>query len=125
MDPNQRLEYLKQVNLEVKFNGINCLESFVSNLSVSACFCLVQIDHLTCIMLTYCQIRVAPHPGKKIDHNGIRVQLIGQIELASERGTFYDFLSLGMSTDQMAFAPFQHLLNTVYLMATPMAFVLH
>ena len=40
------------------------------------------------------QVRVAPVPGKKFEHNGIRVQLIGQIELASERGSYYDFLSL-------------------------------
>ncbi|GMH34364.1 hypothetical protein BSKO_02198 [Bryopsis sp. KO-2023] len=39
-------------------------------------------------------VRVAPVPGKKFEHNGIRVQLIGQIELASERGNYYDFLSL-------------------------------
>lgn len=41
------------------------------------------------------QVRVAPTPGKKIEHNGIRVQLIGQIEMSSEKGNFYDFLSLG------------------------------
>lgn len=41
------------------------------------------------------QVRVSPFPGKKLEHNGIRVLLIGQIELAADRGHYYDFLSLG------------------------------
>lgn len=41
------------------------------------------------------QVRVSPFPGKKLEHNGIRVLLIGQIELAAEKGHYYDFLSLG------------------------------
>ena len=32
---------------------------------------------------------------KKIDHQGIKVQLLGQIELASERGQPHEFVSLG------------------------------
>lgn len=41
------------------------------------------------------QIRVTPLTTKKFEHQGIRVQLIGQIELASERGQPHDFVSLG------------------------------
>lgn len=42
------------------------------------------------------QIKVANAPGKKLEHQGIRVQLLGQIELKSERGAPNDFLSLGV-----------------------------
>jgi vacuolar protein sorting-associated protein 26 len=38
---------------------------------------------------------VANVPGKKVEHQGIKVQLLGQIELASERGHPHDFVSLG------------------------------
>lgn len=41
------------------------------------------------------QVRVANMPGKKLDHQGIKVQLLGQIELKSERGSPHDFVSLG------------------------------
>ena len=40
------------------------------------------------------QIRVVPSAGRRLEHAGIRVQLIGRIELASERGTKHDFVSL-------------------------------
>ncbi|KAG2493560.1 hypothetical protein HYH03_008374 [Edaphochlamys debaryana] len=40
------------------------------------------------------EIRVTPLTTKKFDHQGIRVQLIGQIELASERGQPHDFVAL-------------------------------
>ena len=40
------------------------------------------------------QVKVANVPGQKVDHNGIKVQLLGQIELASERGHPSDFLAL-------------------------------
>ena len=33
-------------------------------------------------------------PGQQVDHNGIKVQLLGQIELATERGNPSDFLAL-------------------------------
>lgn len=39
-------------------------------------------------------VKATPIPGKRADHQGIRVQLIGQIELASERGHPHDFVSL-------------------------------
>ena len=41
------------------------------------------------------QVKVANVPGKKVEHQGIKVQLLGQIELASERGHPHDFVSLG------------------------------
>ena len=41
------------------------------------------------------QVKATPIPGKRADHQGIRVQLIGQIELAAERGHPHDFVSLG------------------------------
>ena len=41
------------------------------------------------------QIKVANTPGKKVEHQGIRVQLLGQIELKTERGSPQDFLALG------------------------------
>ena len=44
------------------------------------------------------QIKVSNIPGKKFEHQGIKVQLLGQIELASERGHPHDFLSLGNYT---------------------------
>lgn len=34
---------------------------------------------------------------KKLEHQGIKIQLIGQIELVSERGTVHEFVSLGES----------------------------
>ena len=43
------------------------------------------------------QIKVANTPGKKVEHQGIRVQLLGQIELKTERGSPQDFLALGDS----------------------------
>lgn len=41
------------------------------------------------------QVRVTPLTTKKVEHQGIKVQLLGQIELASERGQPHEFLSLG------------------------------
>lgn len=41
-----------------------------------------------------CQVKVANVPGQKVDHNGVKVQLLGQVELASERGNPSDFLAL-------------------------------
>lgn len=40
------------------------------------------------------EVRITPLTTKKFEHQGIRVQLIGQIELASERGSPHDFVSL-------------------------------
>jgi hypothetical protein len=41
------------------------------------------------------QVKVTPIPGKRADHQGIRVQLLGEVELALERGHPHQFLSLG------------------------------
>lgn len=41
------------------------------------------------------QVKVSNLPGKKLEHQGIRVQLLGQIELLSARGHFHDFVALG------------------------------
>lgn len=41
------------------------------------------------------QVRITPLTTKRVEHSGIKVQLIGQIELASERGSPHDFVSLG------------------------------
>jgi vacuolar protein sorting-associated protein 26 len=40
-------------------------------------------------------VRVTPLTTKRVEHAGVKAQLIGQIELASERGTYHDFISLG------------------------------
>jgi vacuolar protein sorting-associated protein 26 len=40
-------------------------------------------------------IKVSPVPGKRLDHQGIRVQLVGEVELLSERGNAHEFLVLG------------------------------
>lgn len=47
--------------------------------------------HITVLM----QIRVTPMSVKKLEHQGIKIQLLGQIELASERGVAHEFVSLG------------------------------
>ena len=43
----------------------------------------------------YPQVKVSNIPGKKLEHQGIKVQLLGQIELLSARGYFHDFVALG------------------------------
>ncbi|KAL3158408.1 hypothetical protein ABBQ38_010643 [Trebouxia sp. C0009 RCD-2024] len=40
------------------------------------------------------EIRVANTPGKKVEHQGIKVQLLGQIELKTDRGNPHDLLAL-------------------------------
>lgn len=40
-------------------------------------------------------VKVSPVPGKRVEHQGIRVQLLGEIELATERGYPHEFVSLG------------------------------
>ncbi|CAN1228091.1 Vacuolar protein sorting-associated protein 26A [Linum grandiflorum] len=40
------------------------------------------------------KVVIEPPPGKKIEHNGIKVELLGQIEMYFDRGSFYDFTSL-------------------------------
>ncbi|KAF6257338.1 vacuolar protein sorting-associated protein 26-domain-containing protein [Scenedesmus sp. NREL 46B-D3] len=40
------------------------------------------------------EVRITPLTTKRVEHSGIKVQLLGQIELASERGSPHDFVSL-------------------------------
>lgn len=42
------------------------------------------------------QVKITPLTTKRTEHSGIKVQLLGQIELASERGSFHDFVALGV-----------------------------
>jgi hypothetical protein len=41
------------------------------------------------------QVRVVAPPGKRVEHQGIKIELLGQIELFVDRGSYYDFISLG------------------------------
>ncbi|CAH9116184.1 unnamed protein product [Cuscuta europaea] len=45
------------------------------------------------------KISIEPISGKKVEHNGIKVELLGQIEMYSDRGNFYDFTSLVRELD--------------------------
>ncbi|KAJ6913097.1 vacuolar protein sorting-associated protein 26B [Populus alba x Populus x berolinensis] len=45
------------------------------------------------------QISIEPLQGKKVDHNGVKVELLGQIEMYFDRGNFYDFTSLVRELD--------------------------
>eukprot|EP00955_Chlamydomonas_euryale_P051955 355021-Chlamydomonas_euryale.AAC.18 len=45
------------------------------------------------------EVRLTPLLGKPLEHSGIKVQLIGQIELATERGNPHTFVSLGKHAD--------------------------
>eukprot|EP00877_Chromochloris_zofingiensis_P012746 jgi/Chrzof1/7725/Cz02g34110.t1 len=40
------------------------------------------------------EVKITPLTTKRTEHSGIKVQLLGQIELASERGSFHDFVAL-------------------------------
>ncbi|XP_047048973.1 vacuolar protein sorting-associated protein 26A-like isoform X1 [Lolium rigidum] len=40
------------------------------------------------------EVSIAPVPGKRIEHTGVKIELLGQIELYFDRGNFYDFTSL-------------------------------
>ncbi|KAL0321583.1 UNVERIFIED_CONTAM: Vacuolar protein sorting-associated protein 26B [Sesamum calycinum] len=45
------------------------------------------------------KISVEPISGKKVEHNGIKVELLGQIEMYFDKGNFYDFTSLVRELD--------------------------
>ncbi|CAN0898733.1 Vacuolar protein sorting-associated protein 26A [Linum grandiflorum] len=45
------------------------------------------------------EVVVEPTQGKKVEHNGIKIELLGQIELYFDRGNFYDFTSLVRELD--------------------------
>ncbi|XP_042065883.1 vacuolar protein sorting-associated protein 26B-like [Salvia splendens] len=45
------------------------------------------------------KISIEPISGKKVEHNGIKVELLGQIEMYFDRGNYYDFTSLVRELD--------------------------
>lgn len=45
------------------------------------------------------EVVITPPPGKKLEHAGVKIELIGQIELYSDRGSASDFLSLARDLD--------------------------
>ncbi|CAK9191113.1 unnamed protein product [Sphagnum troendelagicum] len=45
------------------------------------------------------EVRIEPLPGKKVEHLGVKIELLGQIELYFDRGSFYDFTSLVRELD--------------------------
>jgi vacuolar protein sorting-associated protein 26 len=40
-------------------------------------------------------VNITPTAGKKIEHQGIKVELLGTIELFFDRGNTYDFCAMG------------------------------
>ncbi|KAF5202216.1 Vacuolar protein sorting-associated protein 26b [Thalictrum thalictroides] len=40
------------------------------------------------------EVSIEPFQWKKVEHNGVKIELLGQIEMYSDRGNFYDFTSL-------------------------------
>ncbi|XP_047315986.1 vacuolar protein sorting-associated protein 26A-like [Impatiens glandulifera] len=45
------------------------------------------------------EVVIDPHRGKKVEHLGVKIELLGQIELYFDRGNFYDFTSLVRELD--------------------------
>uniref|UniRef100_A0A1D1XLI8 Vacuolar protein sorting-associated protein 26B n=1 Tax=Anthurium amnicola TaxID=1678845 RepID=A0A1D1XLI8_9ARAE len=45
------------------------------------------------------EVSVEPIQGKRIEHTGVKIELLGQIELYFDRGNFYDFTSLVRELD--------------------------
>ncbi|CAL9162742.1 unnamed protein product [Musa hybrid cultivar] len=45
------------------------------------------------------EVIIEPSQGKKVEHNGIKIELLGQIELYFDKGNFYDFTSLVRELD--------------------------
>ncbi|KAH0859357.1 hypothetical protein HID58_087618 [Brassica napus] len=45
------------------------------------------------------KVLIEPYQGKKVEHNGVKVELLGQIEMYFDRGNFYDFTSLVRELD--------------------------
>eukprot|EP00250_Pteridium_aquilinum_P023023 c26071_g1_i1 orf=118-1035(+) len=45
------------------------------------------------------QVRLVPHPGKRIEHQGIKLELLGQIEIGFDREKSSDFTSLVKELD--------------------------
>ncbi|MCL7035102.1 hypothetical protein MKW94_010535 [Papaver nudicaule] len=45
------------------------------------------------------EVSIEPVHGKKVEHQGVKIELLGQIELYLDRGNFYDFTSLVRELD--------------------------
>ncbi|KAI4382171.1 hypothetical protein MLD38_008169 [Melastoma candidum] len=45
------------------------------------------------------EVVVEPLQGKKVEHNGVKIELLGQIEMYFDKGNFYDFTSLVRELD--------------------------
>ncbi|XP_002965091.2 vacuolar protein sorting-associated protein 26A [Selaginella moellendorffii] len=45
------------------------------------------------------EVRIDPLPGRKLEHTGVKIELLGQIELYFDRGNYYDFTSLVRELD--------------------------
>lgn len=45
------------------------------------------------------EVSIEPFHGKKVEHVGVKIELLGQIELYFDRGNFYDFTSLVRELD--------------------------
>ncbi|KAJ6791728.1 vacuolar protein sorting-associated protein 26B-like [Iris pallida] len=45
------------------------------------------------------EVSIEPSHGKKVEHTGVKIELLGQIELYFDRGNFYDFTSLVRELD--------------------------
>ncbi|RZC56312.1 hypothetical protein C5167_015157 [Papaver somniferum] len=45
------------------------------------------------------EVVLEPIQGKKVEHTGVKIELLGQIELYLDRGNFYDFTSLVRELD--------------------------
>ncbi|KAL5678470.1 hypothetical protein ACJX0J_014601, partial [Zea mays] len=45
------------------------------------------------------EVSIAPVPGKRLEHTGVKIELLGQIELYFDRGNFYDFTSIVRELD--------------------------
>ncbi|XP_044507309.1 vacuolar protein sorting-associated protein 26A-like [Mangifera indica] len=45
------------------------------------------------------KVSIEPAQGKKVEHNGVKIELLGQIEMHFDRGNFYDFTSLVRELD--------------------------
>ena len=39
-------------------------------------------------------VHISPSPGKRVDHLGVKIEVLGQIELYFDRGNAFDFVSL-------------------------------
>lgn len=46
------------------------------------------------------QVHLTPAAGKKVEHQGVRLELVGTIELLTDRGNTYDFVSMGAPAGQ-------------------------